>query len=142
MNGLFGVGPLEMVVIAVLALIFIGPQRLPGVIQQVMKTVRELREYASQVQEELTSEFAEMREQVEEVTRELGDFTQDVAAGAGEIAAETQQVADMRPAVNALLAPPPPREAPAVPAPVGAHTNGVSHDDEDARPSFGDYHPG
>jgi sec-independent protein translocase protein TatB len=143
MNGVFGVGPLEMVVIGVLALIFIGPEKLPGVIGQVMKVVRELRAYATQVQDELREELAPLREEIENVTREVSQFAEDVARDTNEIAAEAQQATDFRPAINELMAPPPPRDTtPALTAPAGVHANGASNDADEDTPTFADYRPG
>ncbi len=146
MNGFFGIGIPEMLVIGVLALIFIGPDKLPGVIAQAMKTLRELRDYASDMQAELTNELAPLREDLEGLTREVNEFAQDVTASVNEVAAETQAAtaeADPRPALNELMAPPPPRGTTSTLAvPAGAHTNGVAHDDEESRPAFGDYRPG
>jgi|SRR5579884_3738548 sec-independent protein translocase protein TatB len=143
MNGFFGVGPLEIVVIGVLALIFIGPERLPGVISQVMKTVRELREYASQVQTELTDEFAGIREDLEGVVQDVNQFAGELAQQANEVAAETQEVAHAANLASypELMAPPPPREAPALSAPATVHTNGAVHDEDESRPAFADYRP-
>ncbi len=145
MNGFFGIGIPEMLVVGVLALIFIGPEKLPGVIAQVMKTIRELRDYATDVQRELADELAPLREDFEGLTREVNEFAQDVTASVNEVAAETQAVtaeADPRPAFNELMAPPPPRDPIATLAvPAGAHTNGVARDDEDSRPAFGDFRP-
>lgn len=144
MNGFFGVGPLEMLLIAVLALIFIGPQRLPGVIQQVMRTVRELRAYASQIQDELSGEFADVRAQLDEITRDVSDVAQDFANSANEIATEANNAAALIPSVTEMTALPP-REAPAylpeLPSPAAVGANGATHD-ADESPAFQDYRPG
>ena len=50
---LFGIGAGELLLIMVLALVVIGPERLPEVAGQVGRTVAELRQQANQ----LTSEF-------------------------------------------------------------------------------------
>ena len=143
MNGFFGVGPLELLVIAVLALIFIGPQRLPDVIRQVMRAIRELREYAGQVQEELTSELSEVREELEGVARDVNRFADDVSQSANEIATETQQVANVTSsALSDLTPPPPPRDTtPPLPVPAAIPTNGASRDEENSRPAIADYRP-
>ena len=140
MNGLFGVGPFELLVVGVLALIFIGPERLPGVIGQVMKTIRELRDYADQVREELRSEFDPIRQDLEEFTRDVNESIGDVTQQVNEVAVEAQQAANSA-QVPDLMAPPPPRDTtPPLAAPTGVHTNGVSHDEEE-RPAFADYRP-
>lgn len=145
MNGFFGIGIWEMMVIGVLALIFIGPERLPEVVRQVMTTIRELRNYASQVRDELQGEFGEVRRELDEVTREVDAFTRDVTADVDAVASETQQVVnDTNTAVSELTAPPPPRElAPLIPSATAARhaTNGVSHDDDDDQPKLTDYRP-
>ena len=142
MNGLFGVGPLELLVIGVLALIFIGPEKLPGVISQVMRTVRELRSYASQVQEELTSELSEVRQEFEGFSREVTTAAEEVSQSANEVVTETQQAASTATTVPDLMAPPPARDfTPQLPAPSGVHANGASHADEEDRPTFADYRP-
>jgi sec-independent protein translocase protein TatB len=138
-NGFFGVGPLELLVIAVLALIFIGPQRLPGVIAQVMRTFRELREQAEHIQAELTAELAPLREELEGVSQEVGRFAEDVSRGANEMAAATERATSLTPPIPDMLAPPrASADGAAVPAP---SPNGVGREEEDARPTFGDYRP-
>lgn len=53
--GLFGVGVPELFLIAILALIFLGPERLPETLRQVAGFIRQLRSLAS----ELTSQFGD-----------------------------------------------------------------------------------
>lgn len=50
-------GPLEVLVILVVALIFLGPQRIVQVASQLGKVVREFRKASSQLTEELTREM-------------------------------------------------------------------------------------
>ena len=155
MNGFFGVGPLELLVIGVLALIFIGPARLPGVIAQVMKTVRELRAYADEARSALTAEIEPLREEFEGVTRDVNEFARDISASANEITAEAQQAVDkvqqgvVLNAAPAPIQPPQTREEhplfPSLTPPPAAHTNGVNgavHDEDEERPAFTDYRPG
>ena len=66
-----GLGIPEMLLIAVLALIFIGPERLPGVIRQVLSAYRQVRSLGN-----------EWREQVErEIGADLRSLTEDVNVG-------------------------------------------------------------
>ncbi|MBI2760282.1 MAG: hypothetical protein HYX51_02510 [Chloroflexi bacterium] len=155
MNGFFGVGPLELLVIGVLALIFIGPARLPGVIAQVMKTVRELRAYAEEARSALTAEIEPLRQEFESVTRDVNEFARDISASANEITAEAQQaVNEAQQAGVVLNAPPAPTQPPqtrdehplfpSLIPPLATHTNGVNgavHDEDEERPAFTDYRP-
>lgn len=143
MNGFFGVGPLELVVIGVLALIFIGPERLPGVISQVMKTVRELRSYASQVQDELSGEFADIRQDLEGVARDMNQFAGEINSQVNTIATETQDAARSV-SMPELNSPPRPATMPELPppAPAAVGTNGAAPAvDEAERPAFAEYKP-
>jgi sec-independent protein translocase protein TatB len=49
------VGPLEIMVVAMLALIVFGPEKLPGLLRSVGKTLGELRRMASEVQSDFRS---------------------------------------------------------------------------------------
>lgn len=154
MNTFFGIGPFEMILIAVLALIFIGPQRLPTVIAQVMKVVRDLRSFASDAQDQLRGEFGDVREYFEEVVKDVNEVARDITAQANEIASETQSVVSAAsaqmtaPAAAVATVPDAPRaieevtrpeEFPVVPTAASASVNGAALLDD--RPSFGDYRP-
>ena len=146
MNGVFGVGPFEMLLIAVLALIFIGPQKLPATIAQVMRTIRELRSYAMNVQQEFHEELQGLRDELEGVRQEMEQLAQDVDRDISEMASEVQQVTEQAAAatepVNELLAPPPPRDGTApLPSLNGVHANGASRDADEDLPTFADYRP-
>lgn len=47
----------ELVVIGVVALLVLGPERLPGAIRSVHKTVRGIKQFGQQMQAELNSEL-------------------------------------------------------------------------------------
>jgi Tat protein translocase TatB subunit len=48
-----GMGPLELVVICALALIFFGPDKLPDLARQIGRAVREVRKLSSEVTDEI-----------------------------------------------------------------------------------------
>ncbi|HET9464680.1 MAG TPA: hypothetical protein VFO71_04035 [Gemmatimonadales bacterium] len=131
----FGVGPFEMMVIAVLALIFIGPARLPGVIRDLMGLYRQIRslgtEWREQVEREIGSDLRSL----------TGDINQGLEAFGKSIEREIEQVdAEIKDAQAAVLeqpAPPAPAEFPTLPAPERA-----GDDDDDDRPKSIDYRPG
>lgn len=59
-----GVGPLELVVILVVALIFVGPERLPKLAADLARTIREIRKYTGS----LAAEFNEVIQDFEKET--------------------------------------------------------------------------
>ncbi|MCA9161258.1 MAG: twin-arginine translocase subunit TatB, partial [Planctomycetales bacterium] len=63
MDSFFGIGPMELFVIAVLALIVLGPERLPGAVREVAKQLRALRSISN----EFTSQFSEELQALDEL---------------------------------------------------------------------------
>jgi len=56
---MFNIGPLELMVILVVALLVVGPKRLPEVARSIGRGLREFRKAQSEVQETLRSSFEE-----------------------------------------------------------------------------------
>jgi sec-independent protein translocase protein TatB len=131
----FGLGLPELIIIGILALIFIGPEKLPGVIRDVMGFYRQIRSLGT-----------EWREQVE---REIGgdirsltnDLNQGLEAFGRSIEREVEQVdAEIRDAQAAALQEPAPTNPPEFPALPASLTQEDA--DEDVRPKSIDYLPG
>ena len=61
---MFNIGPAELLVLAVVGLIILGPDRLPGLAKDAARLLRSLREMATgaraQLREELGPEFADV----------------------------------------------------------------------------------
>jgi len=74
MNPLSSVGTGELIFILVIALIFLGPQRLPEIARNVGKAIRQFRD----VLQGMSSEFGEELASVQEVTRDIQDGIQAV----------------------------------------------------------------
>ncbi|HWL65531.1 MAG TPA: Sec-independent protein translocase protein TatB [Actinomycetota bacterium] len=51
------IGPLEIVVVAMIALIVFGPEKLPGLARSIGRAMNELRRMASEVKTEFTADF-------------------------------------------------------------------------------------
>ncbi len=51
------IGPLELVTIAVLAVLVFGPDKLPKVIQDVMRTIRKIREFSESAKQDIRNEL-------------------------------------------------------------------------------------
>jgi sec-independent protein translocase protein TatB len=127
---LFGVGPAELIVILVVALIFVGPERLPRLAADLARTIRDLRRYTNG----LASEFNQVVKELEEETRQDRAEWKDIGEGlAGATRGITDELnaaqsdaqraltdapAPVRGAAGAAPAPPP--------APPGTSANGAS----------------
>ena len=91
---MFDIGFLEIVVIAVMGLLVLGPERLPSVIKQVASWVSKSRHFANNLKEEFEREanLSEMREtlrqqksqfeqQAHQLENELNTSLSEVSAG-------------------------------------------------------------
>ncbi|WP_297823693.1 Sec-independent protein translocase protein TatB [uncultured Paraglaciecola sp.] len=54
---MFDIGFFELLIIAVLGLVVLGPERLPGAIRSTMKTVRSIKGMASGFRQEVEQQF-------------------------------------------------------------------------------------
>ncbi|MEM7126304.1 MAG: hypothetical protein AAF702_08265 [Chloroflexota bacterium] len=107
MDGILGIGPLEIIIVVALALIFLGPERLPGTIREIAKFIRQTRAIGS----ELTSQFSQElnmldefnpKKILEDVVGEdekvnakelLGIDEEDIKADLGELKRKTTKAA-------------------------------------------------
>ena len=64
----FGVGPADMIVIAVVALIFVGPERLPRLAADLARTIREIRKYTSSFASEFNEAIREIEKDIDRET--------------------------------------------------------------------------
>lgn len=83
----FGVGPLELVLILIVALVFVGPERLPRLAADLARTIREIRKYTGS----LAAEFQEVVNDVDRQTQNERTVWKDVSEGIG---GATQQVTE------------------------------------------------
>lgn len=63
MDSFFGIGIMELFLIAIIALIVLGPERLPGAMRSIANFMRQLREMSN----EFTSQFSEEIKMLEEM---------------------------------------------------------------------------
>jgi sec-independent protein translocase protein TatB len=129
---LFGVGPLELIVILAVALIFVGPERLPRLAADLARTIREIRKYTGA----LSTEFNAYVKEVEKET--VGERSEWKQIGDG-IGAATQSVTDALRSARTSAEATPGKAAPAPspegewreiadPVPSPPATNGAAHD--------------
>jgi sec-independent protein translocase protein TatB len=99
----FGVGLPEVIVILVLALIVLGPERLPEFAAQLGRLVRQVRGYAGRVTSQLryelgdlTQEYESLRQEVQQLRDELRQqtkpFQKELDAAAADLKAAKESV--------------------------------------------------
>jgi len=69
---MFSMGPAEIVIILVVALVIVGPEKLPELARMVGRAMRDLRKYASDVREEFEKDLP-----MSEIKRDLDVFSKD-----------------------------------------------------------------
>ncbi|MFN8442202.1 MAG: Sec-independent protein translocase protein TatB [Caldilineaceae bacterium] len=62
MDGFFGIGLPELIMIMVIALIVLGPERLPGTIREVAKFIKQFRAVTSELMSQFGDEFKEFQD--------------------------------------------------------------------------------
>jgi Tat protein translocase TatB subunit len=90
----FGIGLPELVVILVLTLIVVGPQRLPEVAAQLGRTIREFRRYSSGVTKELMDAVQDLEREYQELRGELRAVGGELREKAEAFGRELTDVAD------------------------------------------------
>jgi len=78
MDSFFGIGFLELAFIAILALIVLGPERLPRAMRDVAKLIKQLRDISN----EFTSQFSEELKVLDELNPQkiMNDLMQDATS--------------------------------------------------------------
>jgi Tat protein translocase TatB subunit len=84
----FGVGPMEMGLIAVIAVVVLGPQRFPEFAVQVARAIKWLRSYANEATGDLRAEFQELTREYEEMRKELDEVRSGLAKESGSVTQE------------------------------------------------------
>jgi len=74
----FGVGPFELALVAIIAVIVLGPERIPTVAVQLARAVRYMRGYATDATADIRKELEELTKEYDEVRKELQVFRQDI----------------------------------------------------------------
>ena len=124
---LFGVGPLELIVIMIVALIFVGPERLPSLAADLARTIREIRKYTNS----LAAEFNQVVQEIEKET--TGDRAEwkEIGQGLSEaVRSVSDEVTGAQSDAAGEAAPRNPIAAPnTAPVKDTASTNGANADD-------------
>src|SRR2546428_14176181 len=86
-----GVGPLEVALVAIVAVIVLGPERIPGVAVQLARAVRYMRGYATDATADIRKELQELTKEYDEVRKELNEFRSSIGGGVSNIADEVDR---------------------------------------------------
>jgi sec-independent protein translocase protein TatB len=98
----FGVGPMELLLIAVIAVIVLGPERFPQAAVQVARALKFLRGYANSATSELREEFQELTKEYESLRAEMDEMRGSVMKDVGKVTDEMGSViTEAKPALKA-----------------------------------------
>ncbi len=70
---LFGIGPMELIFVLIIALVVMGPERLPQAAREMAKMMAYIREIYSEIMSTLTKEFGDM-EELKEIQRDFNSL--------------------------------------------------------------------
>jgi sec-independent protein translocase protein TatB len=81
MNGtIFGIGPLEVLMVVIMVLLVFGPERLPGLMRDLGRNLRRFRKYYVAFAAELKKEMEPFQDDFKEITDTAAELRQDLAA--------------------------------------------------------------
>ena len=96
----FGIGPLEAGLVVIVAVIILGPERIPEVAVQIAKAVKFLRGYATSATSQMRAELDELTKEYEEVRRELQEFQQSIRKDVTSVTNQIQKTLLDEPALK------------------------------------------
>ena len=105
-----GIGLPEIVLILVIAVIIVGPQRLPELAVQLARAIRFLRGYATDATAQMRAEIDELTREYEDVRRELQEFRRSVGKDVSSVTQSLDKALKETQAVIESSAEPPPAE--------------------------------
>lgn len=70
---LFGIGPMELIFVLIIALVVMGPERLPQVAREMAKLMAQVREIYTELMGTLSKEFGDM-EELKDIQRDLNSL--------------------------------------------------------------------
>jgi sec-independent protein translocase protein TatB len=76
-----GIGVPQLLLVLVVALIVLGPERLPEVARQLARGIRQLRGYATDVQSQFGGELSDIREELLGIQRDLSEVQGSLRGG-------------------------------------------------------------
>ncbi len=107
-----GIGLPEVILVLIIAVIVVGPKRLPEVAIQLARAIRQLRGYATDVTSQMRTELDELTREYEAVRRELSEFRESAAKDFRSVVKEVDSAAREAPAIIESSAEPAPEKLP------------------------------
>jgi Tat protein translocase TatB subunit len=108
-----GIGPPEIILVLIIAIIVVGPKRLPEVAVHLARAIRRLRGYATDVTAQMRSEIDELTREYEQIRKELQEFrestSKDIDSATREVGHTVREVGHTVREVDRTV-----REAPAI----------------------------
>ena len=92
---MFDIGFLELVVVSVIALLVLGPERLPGAIRSTTKTIRSIKNMASGFQNEIEHQLhiQELHENLKKAEeQQFKNLSPEIQASVDELRAAAESV--------------------------------------------------
>ena len=89
-----GIGLPEIVLISLIAVVVLGPERFPEAAVQVARAIKWLRGYATENTRDLRKEFAELTREYEEMRVELDEVRRSVSSGISLASQELAKVVE------------------------------------------------
>ncbi len=103
-----GIGLPEIALILIIAVIVVGPQRLPEVAVQLARAIRYLRGYATDATAQIRGELDELTREYQQVRQELQEFRQSVGKNLSSITEEVDRtLKESQPIIESSAEPPP-----------------------------------
>ena len=88
---MFGIGFMELVVVAVVVLMFVGPRRLPDLMRQFGRLFVRVRRMSSEVKTTFDNVIREAEQELETEQKLKAELTEAVQRKAEELAEQNQQ---------------------------------------------------
>ncbi len=99
-----GIGLPQLLLVFLVAMLVLGPERLPEVARQLARGIRTLRGYADEVQGQFQGEIGGLREEFLDIQRDLSSIQGNLRSGLMELDSTVQSVhTDVNAAVSSSM---------------------------------------
>lgn len=71
---IFGIGPVELLIIVVIALVFVGPERLPELLYQLGQGINKAKKLVLDLRDQAKNELGDDYESFEDMTRQIREL--------------------------------------------------------------------